>query len=386
MTTDAEPGALTLLAGGDVGPLVQPVERLADKIQPLLDSVDFRMAQCERTYSDTGFLPSWNTIPHGRWSRIPPEYAGIFRAARIDVASLASNHALDWSYEPLWDTLDLFHSMGIKTVGAGRTEAEANEPAFLTKNGVTVAVLAYCSVLRDGQHAMDGAPGVAGARITTHYEPTDFQPGTPPHVHTAALERDVEAIQGYVRAAKERADAVVVSYHWGLRHVPKVLCEYQTPLGHAIIDAGADVIVGHHPHTPKGVEIYNGKPILYSIGNFLTTGSVNHREKPNARWGLYWYDWHSDDTRYGFPEHCRMALVPRMTFTKAGLTRLALTPIYMNNDAQPEVVAPDDPRFVTIHDHMRWASDQFDHRLDIEGGEYVVHDSSREPATAGSTV
>jgi Bacterial capsule synthesis protein PGA_cap len=380
MTSHVDQPTLSLVAGGDVGPVVQPVERLAELIAPVLDSVDFRIVQCERTYSDQGFLPSWNTIPHGRWSRLSPEYAAIYKAAKIDVASLASNHALDWSYQPLWDTLDLFADQGIRTVGAGRTQDDAHRPAVLEKNGVRVAVLAYCSVLRDGQHAMDGAPGVAGARIRTWYEPTDFQPGTPPHVHTEALARDVEFMQAKIAAAKADADAVVVTYHWGLRHVPKVLCEYQVPLGHALIDAGADVIVGHHPHTPKGIEIYQGKPIFYSIGNFMTTGSVNHREKPNARWGMYWYDWHGEDTLYGFPEHCRIALLPRLTFGKSGLLRASAVPIYMNNLAQPEPLTPDHPQFERLLNHMEWVSDQFEHQIDVDGDEFVVHDVSRQAA------
>lgn len=366
---------LTLLAGGDVGPVVQPVDRLPELVAPLLDSVDVRFAQCERTYSTQGFLPSWTTIPHGRWSRLDPEYASVFRAAKIDVVSLASNHALDWSYQPMFDTIDLFRSWGIEVSGAGRDEAEARRPVVVERNGVKVAILSYCSVLRDGQAAIEGAPGVAGVRVRTWYEMVDFQPGTPPLVRTEALPEDVAAVQQDVQAARKLADAVVVSLHWGLRHVPKVLCEYQEPLGHAILDAGADVIVGHHPHTPKGIEQYGDKLCFYSIGNFLTTGSVNHRERPGARWNLFWYDWHADDTLYGFPEHCRMALLPKLTFGTGGLLRAAVVPVYINTLAQPEVVAPGTLRFQQILDHLEWVSDQFPHQFEVDGDEIVVHEA-----------
>jgi poly-gamma-glutamate synthesis protein (capsule biosynthesis protein) len=383
----AEPRTLTLLAGGDVGPVVQPVDRLPELVAPLLRSADVRFAQCERTYSTRGFLPSWTTIPNGRWSRLDPEYASVFRAAGIDVVSLASNHALDWSYEPLFDTIDLFRSWGMRVSGAGRDEAEARRPAIVEHNGVRLAILSYCSVLRDGQAAADGAPGIAGVRVRTWYEMVDFQPGTPPLVRTEALAEDVAAVQRDVRAARERADAVVVSLHWGLRHVPKVLCEYQAPLGHAILDAGADVIIGHHPHTPKAVETYRDRVCFYSIGNFLTTGSVTHREKPNARWNLYWYEWHRDDTLYGFPEHCRMALLPKLTFGTSGLVRAAVVPVYINNLAQPEPVAPGTPRFQQILDHLEWVSDQFPHRFEVSDGEIVVHRAEwgDRPSASGST-
>lgn len=381
MSQPTEP-TMTLLAGGDVGPLVQPVERLPQLIKPLLSSVDFRIAQCERTYSTRGFLPSWNTIPHGRWSRISPEYAEVFRAAGIDAVSLASNHALDWGHEPLHDTIDLFRSWGIKTVGAGRSEQEARQPLFLEKDDIRVAILAYCSVLRDGQHAVDGAPGVAGIRVQTTYEPVDFQPGTPPYIHTEAVARDVEAVTRDVAKAKEQADAVVVKYHWGLRHVPKVLCEYQTPVAHAILDAGADVIIGHHPHTPKAIEQYNGKVCFYSIGNFLTTGSITHPEPAHSQWGMYWYDGHSEDSLYAFPDHCRMALLPKLTFGSSGVLRVAAVPVYINGLAQPEVVRPDEPRFGQILDHMRWVSDQFTCDIEAVDGELVLYDRSRESVTA----
>src|SRR5262249_61262643 len=84
---------------------------------------------------------------------------------------------------------------------------------------------------------------------------------------------DVRAMEDDIRRAKQQADVVIMSIHWGLRHVPKTICTYQQPVAHAAIDAGADLILGHHAHSIKAIEVYKGKVCFYSIGNFMTTGA-----------------------------------------------------------------------------------------------------------------
>ena len=73
--------------------------------------------------------------------------------------------------------------------------------------------------------------------------------------------------------AKEQADVVVMSIHWGIHHIPKVIAMYQPKVAHAAIDAGADLILGHHPHVLKGIEVYKGKVCFYSLGNFVLSSA-----------------------------------------------------------------------------------------------------------------
>jgi hypothetical protein len=377
---------LTLLAGGDVGPVVQPVTRLADLIAPVLASADFRFGQCERTYSVRGFYPRWTTLPGGLHSRLAPEYAEIFRTANLDVISLASNHAMEWSHEAMLDTRSLFQTWKFQVVGAGRDGAEAREPAIIEKNGVRVAVLAYCSVLRDGQSASEGAPGVAAIRVRTWYEPSEWQPGCPPMVHTEALPGDVADAQADIRAARLKSDAVVVSMHWGIRHVPKVLAAYQEPVAHALIDAGADVIIGHGPHIPKAVEEYGGAVCFYSIGNFMTTGRVGGRAQAHAMWGMYWFE--NDvvegdmESIYGFPRGARRAVLPRLTFSKAGLERISVVPVYINKLAQPEPLKRDDPRFDEALEYLHWVSSEYPHTLRPGDDEILIRSTDSEMASS----
>lgn len=359
----------SVLFGGDIGPVRQPVSRLADEIQPFLDTADFRFGQCERTYSTRGAFPHWETIPRGEWSRLSPEYAEIFRAARIDVASLASNHALDWGQDPLDDTIALFRDWGIKSIGAGRNEEEARAPAYLEKDGVTVAVLAYATVIRDGWAAIGEHPGVAPIRARTWYEDVDFQPGCPPIVRSEAVAEDVAKAADDIRAAKERADAVVVSLHWGVRYIPKTLAEYQQPVAHALIDAGADLLVGHHAHVPKAVEVRDGAVCLYSIGNFLTTGIP--ADKPRQEWNLYWHE-PPPDSLYAFSPQSKQSLLPRVTFSKRGVERVGLSLARINDLAQPMPLASGDPEFESTLEYLEWVSDHVPHRFEVEGDEVVV--------------
>ena len=94
--------------------------------------------------------------------------ADVWNAAGIDIVSLASNHAMDWGPEALLDTIELFRGMGKIVIGAGKDADEARKPAIVERNGVKIAILAYCSVLRDGQAAGKARPALRRcARIPT---------------------------------------------------------------------------------------------------------------------------------------------------------------------------------------------------------------------------
>lgn len=372
-------GTVTLMAGGDIGPVVEPVEQFAELVEPALREADLRLGQCERTYSERGWEPQFANGPGGQHSRVHPRLASVWNKAGIDIVSLASNHTMDWGPEAMLDTRKLFEGMGKHVIGAGKDAEEARSPAIVEQNGVKIAFLSYCSVLRDGQAAGRGKAGVAPVRVHTYYAPEEFQPGTPPKIITVPYEEDVQAMQEDIRNAKQRADTVVMSIHWGLRHVPKTICTYQPPVAHAAIDAGADLILGHHAHSIKAVEVYKGKVCFYSIGNFMTTGSP--RKSPGVNyWNLVWYDVEPEcmppSGMYFFPAHCRKTMVAKAVFSKKGVEKVSFLPAFINPRAQPYVVAPDDPKFKEIVDYTEWASDQHHHKFRIEGNEVVVDTSA----------
>ena len=321
---DNKSSSVTLMTGGDIGPVYEPTEEFAELISPLLQQADIRLGQCERTYSERGEIPNYAYGPGGQHSRLHPKMAGVWDAAGIDIVSLASNHAMDWGPDALLDSIDLFRSMGKIVIGAGRDGEEARKPAIVEKNGVKIAILAYCSVLRDGQVAGKNKSGVSPMRAHTHFAAEEFQPGSPPRVISTPYEDDLEALKEDVRKAKQQADVVIVTIHWGMRIVAKTICTYQPPIAHAAIDAGADLILGHHAHSIKAIEVYKGKVCFYSIGNFMTTGSP--KTSPNSYdWNVVWHridkDCLAPNGRYFFPTHCRMTMVPKIIMSKKGFSR-----------------------------------------------------------------
>lgn len=376
---DKGSSTVTLMAGGDIGPIVEPTDRFAELILPVLKQADLRFGQCERTYSERGWPPQYHVGHYGgSLTRLHPRLASIWQTAGIDVVSMASNHTMEWGPDATLDTIEMFRGMGKHVIGAGKDADEARKPAIVERNGVKIAFLAYCSVLREGHAAGPGKCGIAPMRVHVTHTPVEWQPGTPLTPMTSPYEEDVRAMQEDVRKAKQQADAVVMSIHWGIDNVPKTICAYQPPVAHAAIDAGVDLILGHHPHCIRAVEVYKGKVCFYSIGNFMTTGGM--QVKKPFEWNIWWYRVDPEcippKGMYYFPTDGRKTMVVKAVFSKNGMDKVSFLPAFINPQAQPAVVAPDDPKFQEILDFTEWVSDQYPHKFRVEGNEVVVDTSA----------
>ena len=165
-------------------------------------------------------------------------------AAGVDVVSLANNHALDWAAPALLDTISRLTQSGIAVAGAGPDLEAARAPALLDTPAGRVAVLAYTDVLPVGFSAGAARPGVNPAR------------------------GDPERLLADVAGAAAASDYVIVSFHWGLEY-EGYAHEGQRSLAHDVVDAGADLVIGHHPHVLQGLEIYKDRLIAYSLGDFV---------------------------------------------------------------------------------------------------------------------
>ncbi|UCF55782.1 MAG: CapA family protein [Deltaproteobacteria bacterium] len=208
-------------------------------------------------------------------------------------------------------------------------------------------------------------------RATTFYDPIDFQPGSPPRILSVPLEEDIAAMQEDIRKARVIADSVVIFMHWGIRMVPKILASYQQPVAHAAIDAGADLIIGHHSHVPKAVEVYRGKVCFYSIGNFMTNLTDWRERFKSPDWNLIWYKV-DPDSLYGFPVDCEKLILPRVVFNNEGVKKVGFLTAHMNKLAQPEVLASSDPRFQEFVEYMEWVCDYVPHSFRVEGNEVII--------------
>jgi poly-gamma-glutamate capsule biosynthesis protein CapA/YwtB (metallophosphatase superfamily) len=358
---------VVLLGCGDVGPIHEPMAQYSELVRETLAGADIRFAQVERVYSERGTLQ-----PHGgAHGRLPPHMASVITDCGFNVVSVAGNHAMDWGPEPLLDTVDLLRAKGIQTIGAGRNLAEARQPAIIEAKGLRVAMLAYCSVLHEGYAAGPDTPGIAPMRAAARFEPVDYQPGVPPRVITTPDERDLANLVADVRAARKQADAVVLSLHWGVHFVPRLIADYQRTVAQAAFDAGADLILGHHAHVPKAIEVFGGKTCFYSLSNFIMTSD------PKVTGGATEFE-----RNYGVPldpAYPRMpygvdgkrSLIAKAVISKEGV-RTSFLPTLIDTQLRPEILHASDPRFDDMVQYMDWASEGFSHRFAVEGNEVAI--------------
>jgi len=249
--------------------------------------------------------------------------------AGFDVLSLANNHSLNMGTEGMLRCVEVLDRAGIAHAGAGKNATEARRPAIIERNGTKVAFLAYTSVFWPPFAATDQRPGMATVRGITSYEPEARLmevPGSAPIIHTFADPKDKASMQDDVRSAKAQADIVVVSWHWGLSgatgggYGAGQIIAYQVELAHAAIDAGADLIVGHHPHQLEGIEVYNDRPIFYSLGNFAL-------------------EFHSGKKR-------QTTAVATVTIRDGRIEEAGFIPYIINEHAQPLPAGPEDAKDV----------------------------------------
>lgn len=254
--------------------------------------------------------------------RMKPEDTGALGEAGFHVVSLANNHVMDFGPEGLLQTIELLDSRGIAHCGAGRNLTEARKPAVVERNGVRVAFLSYTSVFVASFTASQDRPGMAVVRVNTAFMPHPRmveQPGLPPIVMTPPNQEDLDAVRADVRQARANADLVVVSWHWGISQGYRKRVPYQMEVGRAAIDAGASLIVGHHPHVLQGVEVYRKGVIFYSVGNFV-----------------FW------SGRAPGAHHDRDSVMVDCEIDKGGIRAMALRPVRINAEYQPELLHVND--------------------------------------------
>lgn len=214
-------------------------------VRTYLEQADLTIANLETPITERG------TAEVKQYAyRSSPKALPAFKEAGVDLVNLANNHILDYGTTGLLDTFEHLDKAGIRWFGAGRNASEAFKPVIVEEKGVKIAFLGFSKVVPTQEwKAGKDRPGVAD---------------------TYALKAPLDAI----RKARTQADLVVVVAHWGIeRHdTPEA---YQRDFAREYIDAGADLVVGGHPHVLQGFENYKGKWIAYSLGNFIFTMNEN---------------------------------------------------------------------------------------------------------------
>jgi len=178
-------------------------------------------------------------------------FEGI-KYAGFNLLNLANNHILDFYAEGLQETISLLESEGIVYAGAGMNIDEARKPGIIEKNNVKVGMLAYTDM---SEVVYIGEPNL-------YFKAEENKPGVAPRYE------DYNIIKEDIDKIRDQVDLLIISLHWGIEE-SFIVTNEQKQYAYNLLDAGADIILGHHPHQFQGIEIYKGKPIVYSLGNLI---------------------------------------------------------------------------------------------------------------------
>jgi len=250
----AKSAPATILVASDWAPIraFEPIIRDAPEsiygdLLPVLRGADLRLVNCECALTSAG-KAVWKS--GAVFKGEPTDVAGL-AAVPFDVACLANNHVLDYGVAGLRETLRVLARAGLRTVGAGLTDAQALAPLSQRVNGQSIHIVN----VSEGEDltASTGGPGVFGW--------------------------DIALAAAQARALKKLGGVVLVIAHCGLEYVP-FPPPYVVAAFRSLIEAGADCVIGHHPHVPQGIEWWCGRPIIYSLGNFVfyQPTTLHHRK------------------------------------------------------------------------------------------------------------
>jgi poly-gamma-glutamate synthesis protein (capsule biosynthesis protein) len=258
--------------------------------------------------------------------RVGPVAVEALKAAGIGVVTLANNHILDFGPQALQDTLAVLGENGILFSGAGMDLDDARAPALIKSGDRTLAFLSYSLTFPLEFYASAGRPGTA--------------PGYKEYV-----KRDIERL-------RSQADLVIVSFHWGAE-LMSTAKDYQKDLGRKAIDWGADLVLGHHPHILQELEVYRGRLIAYSLGNFVF-GSES--DKTNS------------------------SIILLCTFKGKSLARIEVVPLDVNNYRvayQPRVLTGS--KADALLDEINAASRKFRTQLTMRDGRGIIDLTAAAP-------
>jgi len=323
VTTLALTGDVMLGRGvNETLPTARPEEPWGD-VLPLLDAADLRIINLECAITE--HKQPWSLTPKVFHFRADPVATEVLKAARVDACSLANNHTLDFEERGLLDTLRHLERAGIRYAGAGRDAEEAARPALLEGG---VALVAFT----DNEPPFAAGPNRPG----TNYLSVSLE---------SEVLRRVEVAVGAAREAGART--IVFSNHWGPNMVQRPRENFRR-FARAVVDRGVDLYYGHSAHVFQGVEIYNGKPILYDTGDFIDDYAVDPKVR-NDRSFLFRVSVQDGDLR-------RLELFPVV---------LPYARVELARGAQREIILD---RMVDLSAEMGTAFDRREDRLVLEAG------------------
>ncbi len=328
-------GKVTMLAVGDLILGEPEPETFFEHAVDTLRSGDVVVGQVEVAYTTSEDDPGH--VPTLAW-------------AGFNVGTFAGNHTFDRGEAGVRCTISALQRHGIAQVGGGMTITEARRPAFIERNGTRFGFLSYNCAGPAESWARPNKPGAAYVHIITHYELDHATPGGPPTIYTFPEPTSFATMLDDVRGVRSLCDVLVVAFHKGLGHTPAKLAAYEGLVARAAIDAGADVILAHHAHIGRGIELYHGKPIFHGLGNFVTvTRALSAAGNPDREaWAwrrkeLFGFEPDPEyPTYYSFHPESKYTMIAKCVFEGGSIAKISYLPCLINKKAQPEVLKNDE--------------------------------------------
>ena len=273
----------------------------------------------------------------------PPENLDAVAAAGFSMLSLAGNHIADCGAQGIADTLAGLDRLGIAAAGAGASLAAARAPAVVDRGGWRIGLLSYNCVGPENGWATPHSAGCAYLPMTT----ADGSAVAPAANIDAMTDEARTILQADIASLRQRADLVLVALHKGVVHTPALLAPYERAVCQAAVEAGADVVIGHHAHIVRGIEFIGGKPVFHGLGNGCVVTSAlspaqdnpQRREWAERRKTMFGFEPDPAYTLAPFHPEAVNAMLVRLDIDATGTVRPAIVPVHVEAPGRPALAS-----------------------------------------------
>ncbi len=366
------------VATGDVGVNRDNCDSMFDGVRDVLNQADLVFGDCESPITNRG-----SPLPQSRLAICsPPRSADAIRRAGYDIMTFANNHCMDYGIEGFTDTLENLRRVGILQVGAGNNIEDARKPVIWTlDDGTKLGFLAYSSICPQNFWADDLHCGFAPMRALTAFEAQEHdQPETAQNVFSFPHPEDLDAMLSDIQKLRSKVDILILSLHWGVHFTPASLGWYQRYISYFAVNAGVDIILGHHAHIMKPIEVYKGVPIIYCMPNFAFEGPQVYSPIPlEDRKEHAVIAARNPETaknpKKQMPTDSYKSFFVKCIIEKKRIQKVSICPCQLDDvDCRPEVLHREDPRFQDIYQYLLdiTKNQKLDTEYRIEGNEICI--------------
>lgn len=327
---------VTIITTGDIILDEPEPDSFFEHVADLTRGADLVIGHVEVPHTDRG-----QPLTHRAISP-PADPANLvaLKNAGFDVITLAANHAFDQGEPGIVDTIETLTRHGMIVCGTGLNLTEARRPAIIEKKGIRFGVLSYNCVGPQDSWATADRAGCA------------YVENLPEPVNGSLLGAEsLRWMQEDIAALKGQVDIVIVALHKGIVHTPAKVLDYEKEVAHAAVDAGANLVISHHAHILRGIEVYKGVPIYHGLNNFVVVtdalspktgyGELN-AEYARQRLERFGFVPDPEMPLYPFHPEALKTMVAKVEVSKNGVENAAFLPMVVNKDYKPEVLKNDE--------------------------------------------